>query len=226
MWWETARAGPETGRLAGELTTDVAVIGAGFTGLSTALHLAEMGASVVVVEAGAIGEGASGRNAGHISPSLRHGGPEKLARTRGREGAERLVRFQVGAADLVFERITRHAMDCGARRKGRLQLAHTPAAFDSLAGLADEYAAWGLDGILLDRDSARSASGSERYFGAWRIASAGVVNPLAYARGLARAAMEAGATVLTDSPIAGIRRTAAGWRAEGAAGAGTAARMV
>lgn len=226
MWWDTAPAAPETGRLAGEFAADVVVIGAGFTGLSTALHLAETGVSVVVVEAGAIGEGASGRNAGHVSPSLRHGGPEKMARSRGREAAERMVRFQVEAADLVFERIARHAMDCGARRKGRLQFAHTPAAFDSLGRLAEEYEVWGLAGSLLDADASRAASGSERYFGAWRVANAGVVNPLAYARGLARAAIEAGATVLTDSPVGAIRRTAGGWRAESAAGTATAERAV
>ena len=131
LWAATAAAAPDLPSLEGELTADVVVVGGGFTGLSTALHTAERGLSVVLLEAGEIGNGASGRNGGQVIPGLKMD-PSELRREFGQDMGSRIVKLSGGAADLVFDLIKRHAMDCPSNQGGWIQgcLLYTSDATD------------------------------------------------------------------------------------------------
>lgn len=102
LWARTAASAPDTRVLEGENKADVVVIGAGYTGLSTALHLAREGVDVVVLEAVEIGYGGSGRNAGHCNPTFIMHSPDKVTEILGPEYGPRMVRLQTQASKLVF----------------------------------------------------------------------------------------------------------------------------
>src|SRR5947207_13382274 len=104
LWSVTAPAGPVCGRLEEALQAQVAVIGAGYTGLSAALHLAERGREVVVLEAAAIAARASGTTGGQVIPAVKHD-PDALERIFGRHAGSRLVAPPAASPDLASERI-------------------------------------------------------------------------------------------------------------------------
>src|SRR5262245_58522783 len=108
--------------LEGEARCNVAIIGGGYLGLSTALHLAQAGASVRLLEAAEPGFGASGRNSGFVVPSFTTAhGPDSIKRVLGVEIGTRLATMIAGAGDFVFELIRRHAIACDAEQRGWLQ---------------------------------------------------------------------------------------------------------
>jgi len=117
LWTATAAPASPRPKLEGEQRADVCVVGGGFTGLSAALHLAESGASVVVLEAGEVGVGASGRNGGQVIPGLKLD-PSELEALLGPERGARLAEIVGGAADFVFDLIRRHGIECDARQVG------------------------------------------------------------------------------------------------------------
>src|SRR6266849_10228522 len=125
-WTGTAEPLPETRPLDRDRRADVVVVGAGYTGLSAALHLAERGAEVVVLDAAEPGWGASGRNGGQIIPGLKDD-PDELERRFGEEPGRRMWEIAGGAADTLFALIARHGIDCGARQCGWIQPAFAPA---------------------------------------------------------------------------------------------------
>ena len=126
LWSATANCPiPEDPPLQGAQRADVAVIGAGYTGLSAALHLVEGGADVVLIDAQHPGWGASGRNGGQINVGLKDGPSEILAKF-GADWGARMIRMAGEAGDLVFELIEKHGIDCAATRPDWLRAAHTP----------------------------------------------------------------------------------------------------
>ncbi|MGG2419178.1 NAD(P)/FAD-dependent oxidoreductase, partial [Ralstonia pseudosolanacearum] len=127
LWAATAPAAPPTPALRESIATDVLVIGGGYTGLSTALHLAERGTGVTVLEANDPGWGASGRNGGQVNPTLKHD-PDELVRMLGAARAEPLIDAVSRSADLVFDLIGRHGIDCQPVRAGWLQLSYSDKA--------------------------------------------------------------------------------------------------
>src|SRR5271170_3676531 len=120
IYAETARPAPETPKLDGDRSVSVAIVGAGFTGLSAALHLAERGVDVAVLEAHEPGWGASGRNGGQVNPGLKHD-PDAVERDFGVELGSRMNALAGGAPAFVFDLIERHAIQCDARRNGTLR---------------------------------------------------------------------------------------------------------
>ena len=102
LWMSTAVSPPRTKMLTANLKTQVAIIGAGFTGLSAALHLRELGYDVVVLEAKEIGFGASGRNGGQVNPGLKIA-PDQLAKKFGTEKALQIFKVTEKSADFVFD---------------------------------------------------------------------------------------------------------------------------
>src|ERR1700727_2212464 len=133
----TARPAIATPSFAGDRTVQVAVIGGGFTGLSTALHLAEQGAEVAVLEAHEPGWGASGRNGGQVNPGLKHE-PDAVERDYGPDLGGRMVGLSGGAPGLVFDLIARHAIRCEARRNGTLRAAIRPSQARKLVAAVEQ----------------------------------------------------------------------------------------
>ncbi len=194
LWAATAPPAPETPALAGNAEADVCIVGGGFCGLSTALHLAEAGTHVVLLEAHEPGWGGSGRNGGQVIPGLKYD-PDKLAALLPGEAGERLVRFAGGTADVVFGLIERHRMDVPYTWAGWIQGAHTAAGLREAEQRAAQWAQRGADVAMLDRIEAEAELGTRSYLGGWIDRRGGGVQPLAYARALARAALAAGAEI-------------------------------
>src|SRR5882762_5718956 len=126
-WTEVAEPRVDARPLAGDRRADVVVVGAGYTGLSAALHLAERGAEVVVLDAAEPGWGASGRNGGQIIPGLKDD-PGELERKFGPETGRRMWQISGGAADFVFELIARHKISCQAQQSGWISAAPNASA--------------------------------------------------------------------------------------------------
>jgi len=120
LYVETARAAPVTAPLDGDRSVSVAVIGGGFTGLSCALHLAEQGVDVAVLEAHEPGWGASGRNGGQVNPGLKHD-PDRVEADFGADLGRRMVALSGNAPNVVFDLIQRHQIACEAQQSGTLR---------------------------------------------------------------------------------------------------------
>jgi len=210
LWTATAIAGPQVSELTGDVQAQVAVVGAGYTGLSAALHLAEAAQDVVVLDAAEIGAGASGLNGGQVIAGLK-ADPDELERLYGEKG-EAVVSTVSGAPDIVFELIRKHSIDCDAVRSGWIQSAVSEASLDTLARRMRQWAKRGAPVELLSRQETARLTGSEFYLGGWIDRRGGTVQPLSYVRGLARAAKGAGARLFTRSPAVKLERTAGSWR--------------
>ncbi len=225
LWAATAPPAPPTPPLAGAQRADVLIVGAGFTGLSAALHLAEAGTKVCVLEAHEPGWGASGRNGGQVNPTLKHD-PDELVRLYGAARAEPLIDAVSRSADLVFELIERHGIDCQPVRKGWLQVAYSPKHIAAMHARAEQWARRGVATQMLDRADVAARLGTEAFAGGWLDGRAGGIQPLAYTRGLVRAAQAAGASVHGGSAVTSLERRGSQWHAATASGASVVADQV
>ena len=226
LWAATAPPGPETEPLRGTATADVAVIGGGYSGLSTALHLAERGVSTIVLESAVVGWGASGRNNGQVIPTHPRFDPTHFRQMLGPEKGEAYARLVRDSAAFTFDLIRRHGIDCEAVQNGWIQPAHRPSRMALSQRRHDQWAALGAPVEMLDRDKARAITGSDFWHGGWMNRDGGHINPLAYARGLGTAAIKAGARVFERSPAAGIAREGTKWKVTTGEGAVVADRVV
>lgn len=225
LWERTAPPAPLTASLSGSQAADVAVIGAGYTGLSAALHLAEAGVRVAVVEAEEIGFGGSGRNVGLVNAGLWIM-PDDLPRLLGDVHGGRLL-DQLGAAPrVVFDLVRRHAIDCEAETAGTLHCAADAKGARELAERAAQWQARGADVVLLDAAETERRVGSRAYRAALLDRRAGTIQPLAYARGLAGAAIAAGARIYTGSPVVAAEREGTLWTVRTPQGRLRAGRIV
>lgn len=225
LWAATAAPAPETTPLQGDAKADVVIVGAGYCGLSTALHLAERGVRVVVLEARDIGFGGSGRNGGQVIPGMKFD-PSELMAMFGREKGQRLVDFAAGTVDAVFNLIDKHQMDVPHVRRGWVQGSHTPAALKMAEQRVRDWSAQGVGAQLLDRAETARLLGTEKYLGGWMDPRGGGVQPLSYARGLARAAIAAGVVIHTDSPATQLVQDNGQWKVVTAGGATVSAERV
>lgn len=210
LWEESAVAAPETPALAASGPCEVLVVGAGYLGLSAALHLAEAGRDVVVLDAHAPGWGASGRNGGQIIPGLKYD-PDEIEAKLGREGGERLWRLAGDAADTVFALVERLGLRAEARRTAWIQGIAGDAAARRARSRAEQWQRRGADVAYLDRAAAARLIGADRYEGAFVDRRAGALQPLSYVRELARAALAAGARIHGQSRVTALTRAGAGW---------------
>ncbi|MGE0983327.1 NAD(P)/FAD-dependent oxidoreductase [Ralstonia pseudosolanacearum] len=225
LWAATAPAAPPTPALRESIATDVLVIGGGYTGLSTALHLAERGTGVTVLEANDPGWGASGRNGGQVNPTLKHD-PDELVRMLGAARAEPLIDAVSRSADLVFDLIGRHGIDCQPVRAGWLQLSYSDKAVPAMHARAHQWARRGVRVELLDRAAVARRVGTEAFAGGWLDGRAGAIQPLAYARGLVHAAQRAGAAVHGNTAVTALERQGTAWIASTGTGAQVRAQHV
>ncbi|NTX41860.1 FAD-binding oxidoreductase [Burkholderia cepacia] len=225
LWAATAAPAPDTPALDASVSCDVAIVGAGFTGLSTALHLAERGVDVRVIDGAQPGWGASGRNGGQVIPGLKYD-PDELVRRFGDEAGEQLAGIVGGAADTVFDLIARYGIDCDARRAGWIQPAPTAAMLGTVARRAQQWAARGAPVDVLGRDEVARRLGTHAYAGGWIDRRAGSVQPLSYTRGLVRAAQASGAVVHGSTRAVGLTRADGRWRIATSGGATLSAERV
>jgi gamma-glutamylputrescine oxidase len=195
----SAPAAPARPRVTGKLKADVCVIGGGFTGLSAALHLAEAGAKVVLVEAQTAAFAASGRNGGQICTGLRKS-QKVLEKELGPQHARDLWDLNEEAKALIGELSRRHNIACDLK-PGLVNGAHDKAALRDLAEDTEylnthyNYSA----ARMTDADETARLVGTTSYKGARFDAGAGHIHPLKYARGLAAAAEKAGAVIYEHS---------------------------
>lgn len=224
LWAATAPPGPRLERLSGSRSTEVAVIGAGYTGLSTAIHLAAVGIECAVVEAHEPGWGASGRNGGQVLPGLRFQRAE-LKRIFGDAG-DRTYETSETAADFLFDLVARHGIDCDLARGGSIRLAHTGRALKLLRETHDALLAEGIDSRWLDAAGVARAVGTRAYLGGRFDPRSGTLHPLKYARGLARVAIGHGVAIYRDSPATALSRDGERWRVTTSAGEIRARRVV
>ncbi len=180
---------------------------------------------MIVVDAESIGFGASGRNGGQVNPGLKPD-PDEVERRFGAERGRAMNDLAGGAPSFVFSLIERLGIRCEARRNGTLRAAAHAAHLAGVERTAAQWAARGAPVEFLDRDAVAAATGCERYRGAMLDRRGGDLNPLSYARGLARAAIDAGARIHEGTRIESLARVAGGWRARAARGEVVASRVV
>lgn len=187
--------------LAGDRVCDVCIVGAGIAGCSAALHLAERGFSVLLLEAQSVGWGASGRSGGQVLPGT--AAPQSQLRgLLGASDARRVWDTTVDGLGLLRSLIARHAIDC-AWTPGHLQVAIKPRQADALRAESEQLARhYDYPSTrFIERDELRSLIASERYIAALYDGASGHVDPLRYTRGLAHAAERAGALVCEGTRV-------------------------
>src|ERR1043166_506940 len=210
LWTTTAPPAPPAPPLETSAGADVCVIGAGYAGLSTALALAERGVQTIVLEAREPGWGGSGRNGGQVIPGLKYD-PDELETIFGPERGLRLVDFAGRAADAVFDLIALHGMNVPHTRSGWIQGAHSKATVEVVERRAGQWERRGADVSFLDKAETDRHLGTTQYLASWIDRRGGAVQPLAYVRGLVRAAQAAGAVIHGESPATGLERRDGKW---------------
>ncbi len=225
LWAATAQSGPVLGTLEGAIESDVVVIGAGFTGLSTAIHLRESGVGVTILEAAEPGWGASGRNNGQVIPTLAGHDPSAMTARHG-EAGERFNAVLRDAAQYLFDLVRKYEIPAEAEQAGWVQPVHSPGRFKLAEKRVREWSAIGAPVELLDRAAAAEMLGSDAWFGGFWNRTGGHINPLALTRGLAEVALKFGATIHARSPAVSMAHQNGRWVVTTAKGSVTARALV
>src|SRR6186713_2870599 len=210
LWAAVTPQGPALPQLDGSVQADVVVIGAGFTGLSTALHLREAGVDVTVVEAAEPGWGASGRNNGQVIPTLSRPDPDDIVAKHGGSG-ERFVALLRDCASTLFDVARKYQIQAEQEQAGWVQPVHTPGRIRIAERRVRQWSKFGAPVELLSREQTRDMLGSDAWFGGFWNKTGGHVNPLALARGLARTALGLGARIYARSPAVSFERHGDRW---------------
>jgi glycine/D-amino acid oxidase-like deaminating enzyme len=226
LWFATTPAAPTTVALEGRVQADVCIVGAGYTGLTTALEIARKGVNVVVLEAQEVGFGGSGRNAGHSTPTFVHFSLPELRQLLEEPWAERLIARQTRANDRVSEMIHRYQIQCEWQQNGYVMAANRPTAIPYLEQKMRDYNAVGAKTQFLDKSEVETFTGSPRFYGGWLHTEGGHLNPLAYARGLARAVIREGATLFTSSSVINVTPESGRWIAHTETGSVVADKII
>ena len=195
---------PDFPVLQGDLLADVCVVGGGFSGLNTALELAERGFSVVLLEARKIGWGASGRNGGQLIRGVGHG-LDQFAPVIGSDGVRQMKLMGLEAVDIVRQRIERYQIPCDLTW-GYCDLANKPRDLEGFAADAEELRSLGYrhQTRLLQADEMHSVVGSQRYVGGLIDMGSGHLHPLNLALGEAAVVQQLGVQVFEQSAVTRI----------------------
>jgi glycine/D-amino acid oxidase-like deaminating enzyme len=210
LWAAVTPAGPELPRLAGTAEADVVIIGAGFTGLSAALHLREANVDVAVVEAAEPGWGASGRNNGQVIPTLSRPDPEDIVAKHGAAG-ERFVALLRDSASVLFDVARRYQIQAEQEQAGWVQPVHSPGRIKIAERRVRQWSKVGAAVELLSREQVSQMLGSDAWYGGFWNRTGGHINPLALSRGLAKAVLDRGGRIFANSPATGFARQGGRW---------------
>ncbi len=189
--------------LEGSKSVDVCVVGAGFTGVSTALDLAERGYSVALIEANRVGWGASGRNGGHLINGI--SGLEKIQKKHGNGIGDMLWDLRWRGNDIIYDRVEKYDIQCDLK-SGFVEVALKPRQMANL----EEYATlreshkFPYKYELWDKEKTRTMLGTDAYIGGFACYRDGHLHPLNLCIGEARAAHELGVQIFEQSPVTGI----------------------
>lgn len=210
LWAAVTPPGPELPRLEGSVSADVVIIGAGFTGLSTALHLREAGVDVAIIEAAEPGFGGSGRNNGQVIPTLTRPDPDDIVRKHGASG-ERFVALLGDCASTLFDVARRYQIQAEQEQAGWIQPVHSPGRMAIAERRVRQWSKVGADVEILSREEIAKMLGSDAWFGGFWNRTGGHINPLALSRGLARAAIDRGARIFERSPASRFEQRGDRW---------------
>jgi glycine/D-amino acid oxidase-like deaminating enzyme len=225
LWAETAPDRAPAPALHGRADTDIAIIGGGFTGLSAAIEAAREGGTVTVLEAQAVGWGASGRNNGQVIPTLTAAEPDAWIARHGAAG-ERMVRLIGNSADILFGLVREFDLAAEAEQTGWFQPAHSPGRVKLSQKRVDAWRRFGFPAEFKSAAETRALLGSDFWYGGMFNPTGGHINPLALARAMAGAAEGLGALIHEQSPVTGFRREGAHWVIETGAGRLTARALI
>ena len=225
LWAQTAPSLDPHRQLTGHESADVLIIGAGFTGLCAAIELAEAGKQCVVVDAAEPGWGASGRNNGQVIAGLKHD-PDVIERLLPGEAGRKLVEFGSNAPSEVYNLIRRYQIECNLAQSGWIQPALTRSGMRAVADRAQAWLARGVNTSVLNQSELSILLGTSLYASGWLDPRGGCVQPLSYARGLARVAETKGVKLFGESKVISLARSSARWQAICERGAITAQNII
>lgn len=226
-YWPSTVESEEFPRARGELNCDIAIIGAGFTGLAAAVKLAEEGESVVVLEAERPGWGASGRNGGFCCLGGAKAGDTLLRRMYGEDGRREWRQAEVAAVENARSLIDTHGIGCDTHSDGETLMAHTAkaaAGYESYARkIEDDY---GVTPTVLTKDELAQNGMNGPFHGSITVPIGFALNPIKFTLGLAQAAMKAGARICGESPVRRIDQGSFGYTLHTDQAAVRAKRMI
>lgn len=225
-WLDTLAGAPRPQAASIPPRADVVVIGAGYTGLAAARYLARTGASVVVIERGDVGSGASSRNGGQVLTGLKVDAASLVAQF-GESGARAMFDIAIRAIHDLEEIVAAERIECGYAPTGHLMAAAKPSHFTAFR---EEQAllarVFGQRVELVSRASQRSELGSDRYHGLLIDPASRAINPAQYVHGLAAAAERAGAAIVMGADVISVTRAGAAWQIESSAGSITSSDVL
>jgi glycine/D-amino acid oxidase-like deaminating enzyme len=211
-WWDETCAVPQSPALGSLAPVDVAIIGAGFTGLSAALHLAEAGVCVAVLDAEYVGWGASGRNGGFCCLGGSKLSKSAMTARYGVAAAREYLNAEKDAVDLVAQLLKRLDIDADTHSNGETQLAHRPRDMEALRkSVAVIEADYGIEPTLIEKRDLEQNGLRGDFHGALTTPVGFALNPRKYVVGLAQSARAAGAKIFGSSPVTKLTKTSSGW---------------
>jgi glycine/D-amino acid oxidase-like deaminating enzyme len=203
LWAATAQPSPALQTLDSERQCDVVIIGAGYTGLSAAHHIALSGREPLVVEANSLAWGASGRNGGVVSPKFRVGFGTLMQRF-GRDTALQMYRTGYAAVDSLVELVdSLDLKDAQLHMGGHIAAAHNVRALAGLESTANwiQRETGGASSVMISAEQVREMTGASIFAGGLLTPKAGGIHPMNYARGIARSLHGRGVGIYTNSPV-------------------------
>lgn len=210
LWSVLVDDAPSYAKIQNDKSVDVCVIGAGFTGLSTAIHLAEKGYRVAVLEANHIGAGGSGRNVGLVNAGT-WAQPDELNQFMGEKAGEKLTKVLGAAPKLVFDTIDRFNIQAQDTRTGNLHMAHNGDGENDVDIRYQQLSRRGANVEVLTGSKCHEYCGTTSINKALLDKRAGTVNPYAYVTGLAKAATKLGVEIFEQSSVSGIVKQDQKW---------------
>ncbi|AIL32148.1 L-pipecolate oxidase [Basilea psittacipulmonis] len=200
LWHQLVDAPEHSPVLTEDLNVDVCVIGAGYTGLSAAIHLAQAGKKVAILEAHHVGYGGSGRNVGYVNAGT-WAPPDELNKYLGEKAGERLSHELSMAPKLVFDTIDRFNIDAQDTRTGTVHMAHHAQAESDIEKRYEQLKRRGAEVVLLNANECQAYVGSRAVRKALLDKRAGTINPYAYVVGLAQAAKRLGVLLFEQTKV-------------------------